>query len=116
MDEETEIGCDYCRNDGKLDEDGVCPKCDAQWFENEEPKPAPKLSKNQRAALNAAASNGGELILIMSNCWSTPDGEGGSWASVMINALIKLGLMQAAGEFTRKLTDAGYAITSKRIG
>ena len=79
-------------------------------------EPEPKLSKNQRAALNAAASNRGELVLIMSNCWSTPYGESGSWASITINALIKLGLMQAAGECTRKLTDAGYAITSKRIG
>jgi hypothetical protein len=29
-----EIGCDYCRNDGKLSPEGVCPKCDAQWLED----------------------------------------------------------------------------------
>ena len=33
---EDEIGCEYCREDGVLT-DGVCPKCNAQWFEEEEP-------------------------------------------------------------------------------
>lgn len=27
---EGEIGCDYCRNDGAL-EDNICPECDASW-------------------------------------------------------------------------------------
>jgi predicted Zn-ribbon and HTH transcriptional regulator len=36
MDEEIEIGCGYCRNYGKLDENGVCPKCDAQWLEEDQ--------------------------------------------------------------------------------
>jgi hypothetical protein len=34
--DEFEFGCDYCRNDGKLDESGVCPKCDAQWLEEDQ--------------------------------------------------------------------------------
>lgn len=29
-------GCDYCRNDGKLTADGRCPKCDAQYFDEQE--------------------------------------------------------------------------------
>jgi hypothetical protein len=33
---ENAIGCDYCNNDGKLDESGVCPKCDAQWLEEDQ--------------------------------------------------------------------------------
>jgi hypothetical protein len=26
-----EIGCDYCREDGKLSAEGVCPECNAEW-------------------------------------------------------------------------------------
>jgi hypothetical protein len=25
-------GCEYCRNDGRLTDDGRCPKCDA-WYD-----------------------------------------------------------------------------------
>ena len=33
-----EWGCEYCRNDGKLNAMNCCPECDAQ-FDDEEPKP-----------------------------------------------------------------------------
>lgn len=36
-DHDEEWGCDYCRNDGKLNENNVCPKCDAQYPDEEEP-------------------------------------------------------------------------------
>jgi hypothetical protein len=29
MSDDDDWGCDHCRNDGKLTEDGRCPKCDA---------------------------------------------------------------------------------------
>jgi hypothetical protein len=35
LEEEDEIGCDHCTRDGKLSADGVCPSCDAQWFDEE---------------------------------------------------------------------------------
>lgn len=25
------MGCNYCENDGPLNDNDVCPKCDAQW-------------------------------------------------------------------------------------
>lgn len=31
MDDEDDWGCEYCRNDGKLNENGCCPKCDAEF-------------------------------------------------------------------------------------
>lgn len=36
MDEDMyddEWGCDYCRNDGRLDDKNCCPVCDAQYFD-----------------------------------------------------------------------------------
>lgn len=30
-DDETEWGCEHCRNDGKLNESNRCPKCDAEF-------------------------------------------------------------------------------------
>lgn len=32
--DEEEYGCDYCRNDGRLNANGHCPKCDA-WYPEE---------------------------------------------------------------------------------
>lgn len=38
MSEEDDWGCEHCRNDGRL-KDGRCPKCDAEFpDEEEEPK------------------------------------------------------------------------------
>ena len=31
MPDPDDCGCDYCRNDGKLNENNACPKCDAQY-------------------------------------------------------------------------------------
>lgn len=33
--EDEEWGCDYCRNDGRL-ENGRCPECDAEYPEDGE--------------------------------------------------------------------------------
>lgn len=30
---DDEWGCDYCRNDGRLTDNNICPKCDAQYPE-----------------------------------------------------------------------------------
>lgn len=38
-DDDEEYGCEYCRNDGRLIE-GVCPRCDAWYPEDEEDEPA----------------------------------------------------------------------------
>lgn len=32
---EEEYGCEYCRNDGRLNDNGCCPKCDA-WYPEED--------------------------------------------------------------------------------
>lgn len=39
MKQEDDRGCEYCRNDGRLNEMGFCPKCDAQYHEDEAPSP-----------------------------------------------------------------------------
>ena len=31
MEDEDDWGCKYCRNDGRLNDDNRCPKCDAQF-------------------------------------------------------------------------------------
>lgn len=33
---EDDWGCDHCRNDGWLRASGTCPKCDAQYPEEED--------------------------------------------------------------------------------
>lgn len=33
--DDEEYGCEYCRNDGRLKDDGCCPRCDA-WYPAEE--------------------------------------------------------------------------------
>jgi hypothetical protein len=29
-------GCEYCRNDGALNDDGRCPQCDAQFEDDDD--------------------------------------------------------------------------------
>jgi hypothetical protein len=39
--DDAEWGCDYCRNDGKLNENNVCPKCDAQYLDDDDDEEPP---------------------------------------------------------------------------
>jgi|TARA_R100000479_G_scaffold176487_1_gene131363 hypothetical protein len=34
--DEWDWGCDHCRNDGRLNEMGCCPVCDAQFDDEDE--------------------------------------------------------------------------------
>jgi hypothetical protein len=33
--DEEEYGCEYCRNDGRLNPNNCCPKCDA-WYPDDD--------------------------------------------------------------------------------
>lgn len=34
--DDDDWGCEYCRNDGALNDNGHCPKCDAEYPEEDE--------------------------------------------------------------------------------
>lgn len=39
MTDEEDWGCGYCRNDGRLNDLGVCPKCDAEYYPDKDREP-----------------------------------------------------------------------------
>jgi len=40
--DEDDWGCEYCRNDGRLDENGCCPKCGAEYQTEDDQPQHPK--------------------------------------------------------------------------
>lgn len=51
MDDGDEWGCEHCRNDGKLTEDGRCPECDAICLECEHVWRTDGMHQNEFCAL-----------------------------------------------------------------
>ena len=39
-DYDDDWGCEHCRNDGRLNDLGICPKCDAQYTDETGDRPA----------------------------------------------------------------------------